>query len=220
FLQAMNLVVVVLLSLSVSLGSAILGFDTSEEVSVSQFRCLNNSGYKYYIGPINRPSGLTDPIGIQNIKNANSLASFYNVDAYISPCFGICPTPREQVAAAIKAVAEAKAWYGTLWIDVKDGDWPADQMQNRQDLLDMIDESNLNGGPAVGIYTNMNRWQWVMGDWNGTMKNPLWWANNNAQPNFKNFQPFGGWVKPAQHQYNVFVTDVCSVANINLDWSP
>ncbi|GMT34135.1 hypothetical protein PFISCL1PPCAC_29018, partial [Pristionchus fissidentatus] len=218
-----KLLVVALLAWGVTLSNASIGFDASEEISVSQFMCMNNTGYQYYMARISKSNGQIDTIGIQNLKNANqltSLAFLYSVDAYLSPCFGACSPPVDQITTAIKAVADAKAWYTRLWIDVKNGDWPVNQIANQQTILDMINQSASLGGYGIGIYTDMDKWQKVTGNWDGARKYPLWWANNNTQPNFKNFQPFGGWTSPTMHQYTLGTSGACSMGNLNLNWSP
>ncbi|GMT01812.1 hypothetical protein PENTCL1PPCAC_23986, partial [Pristionchus entomophagus] len=89
---------------------------------------------------------------------------------------------------------------------------------NQQFILDMASQGKAMG-ITIGVYTNNNSWGTIVGSsWNGVSSHPLWWANWNGQANFNNFSPFGGWTKPAMHQYQGDVKGPCSIGNVDMSW--
>ncbi|GMS78364.1 hypothetical protein PENTCL1PPCAC_540, partial [Pristionchus entomophagus] len=217
---AMNRLPLLFLTLGVYLTSATTGIDTIAVISSSSFSCLKNNGYHFYIGRVGKSNGAIDKTGIQNIKNAWS-GGMAHVDAYLFPCHASsCGSAKAQVKDTVNALKNAGAKFGTLWLDVEIYNWPSNQANNRQFILDMVSECK-SLGVTVGIYSNNNNWKSIVGiDWNGVDKYPLWWANYNGAANFNNFKPFGGWSKPAIHQYSGDVKGACSVGNVDLNWYP
>ncbi|KAF8385057.1 hypothetical protein PRIPAC_74199, partial [Pristionchus pacificus] len=218
--QVMTRLALVFLALGVSLSTATTGIDTIAAISSSSFTCLKNNGYHFYIGRVGQSNGGIDKTGVQNIKNAWA-GGMSNVDAYLFPCHSSsCGTAKAQVQATVNALKNGGAKFGMLWLDVEIYNWPSNQATNRQFILDMVSECNALK-VKVGIYSNNNNWQSIVGiDWNGVSKYPLWWANYNGAANFNNFKPFGGWSKPSIHQYSGDVKGACSVGNVDLNWYP
>uniref|UniRef100_A0A0N5AJI7 Lysozyme n=1 Tax=Syphacia muris TaxID=451379 RepID=A0A0N5AJI7_9BILA len=190
---------------------ATTGFDASQAVSTSQFQCLWNNNYRFFIARVYKSYGAVDNTGIQNIKNANAAGWVYT-DGYIFPCHSsTCKSAKAQVRDAVNALRNAGAKFGQIWIDVEIYNWGSDKNYNRQFILDMVAEVKALG-IVPGIYTNNNNWQNIVGlSWSGVSDCPLWWANYNNDPGFGRFVPFGGWSKPAIHQYKGDVAGPCSV---------
>ncbi|GMR41028.1 hypothetical protein PMAYCL1PPCAC_11223, partial [Pristionchus mayeri] len=210
----------VLLAASLGVASAYLGIDAEQAISTSTFSCLKDNGYSFYISRIYRSNGAIDTTGIQNIKNAWS-AGLSFVDAYIFPCHSSsCPSAAGQVENALNEMWSRGAMVGTVWIDVEIYNWSSNQGANRQFILDMVNKAS-EMGVYVGIYTNNNNWDEIVGiNWSGVSQYPLWWANYNGQANFNNFKPFGGWSKPAIHQYTGDIKGPCSMGNFDQNWYP
>ncbi|KAF8355286.1 hypothetical protein PRIPAC_96909, partial [Pristionchus pacificus] len=166
---------------------------------------MKSNGYSFYISRVYRSNGAIDSTGVTNIKNAWS-ASLSHVDAYIFPCHSSsCPSATQQrltvqAVDAVNAVKNGGTKIGMMWIDVEIYNWPSNQSNNRQFILDMANKL-VALGYKVGIYSNNNNWQSIVGtDWNGVSKYPLWWANYNGHADLNNFKAFGGWSKPTIHQ--------------------
>ncbi|GMT34132.1 hypothetical protein PFISCL1PPCAC_25429, partial [Pristionchus fissidentatus] len=74
--------------------SAELVIDTSKNViPVNTFKCLFNSGYRYFIPRIGQSTGVIDQKGIESLKNAITAQDELNMgdiatlQVYIFPCF-------------------------------------------------------------------------------------------------------------------------------------
>ncbi|GMR33270.1 hypothetical protein PMAYCL1PPCAC_03465 [Pristionchus mayeri] len=215
----MTRVALLFLALGVSFSTAYLGIDTIAAISVSGFQCLKNNGYWFYIGRVGEQTGGIDNGGIQNMKNADA-AGLGAVDAYIYPCKRSgCASAAQQVTNTVNALKNAGVKYGTLWLDIeRDNDWPSDLNHNRQFITDMANQGKALG-VRIGVYTSSYNWDAIVGNsWTGMASHDLWWANWNGQANFNNFSPFGGWTKPAMHQYAGDVGGACSVGNVDLSW--
>ncbi|KAF8355417.1 hypothetical protein PRIPAC_97040 [Pristionchus pacificus] len=197
----MNRSVLVFLALEVAYSTATLGIDTISAISTSGFQCLHSNNYAFYIGRVGQ--------------------SMANVDAYLFPCHSSgCGSAKQQVSDTVNALRNGGAKFGTLWLDVEIYNWGSDLKANQQFILDMVAQCK-SMGVTVGIYTNNNNWQNIVGiDWAGVSAYPLWWANYNGAANFNNFKPFGGWSKPAIHQYSGDVKGPCSVGNVDMNWYP
>ncbi|KAF8356185.1 hypothetical protein PRIPAC_97808 [Pristionchus pacificus] len=218
----MNRFVVAFLALTVSYSAATLGIDTISAISTSGFQCLRSNNYAFYIGRVGATGRSTRPAS--NIKNAHSGALEWNsnVDAYLFPCHSsCCGSAKQQVSDSVNAFRNGGAKCGTLWLDVEIYNWGSNLATNQQFILDMVSQCK-SMGVTVGIYTNNNNnWQNVVGiDWAGVSSYPIWWANYNGVANFNNFKPFGGWSKPAIHQYSGDVKGPCSVGNVDMNWYP
>ncbi|GMS90518.1 hypothetical protein PENTCL1PPCAC_12693, partial [Pristionchus entomophagus] len=209
-----------LIALTIPCTSAIAGIDTIASITPSGFQCLRENGWIFYIGRVGKSNGAIDQTGVQNIKNAWA-GGLSSVDAYLFPCHSSsCGSAKQQVADTVHGLWNAGAEFGRLWLDVEIYNWGPDLNENRQFLLDMVEQCE-DLGVSVGIYSNNNNWQNIVGiSWDGVSSYPLWWANYNGQNNFNNFKPFGGWSQPAIHQYQGDVKGSCSVGNVDLNWYP
>ncbi|KHN81900.1 putative GH family 25 lysozyme 4 [Toxocara canis] len=213
----MRLLVIVCLVGVSHLAFATTGFDAIQSMSTSTFQCLYNNGYRFFIGRVWKSYGNYDYTGIQNIKNARA-AGWKYVDGYIFPCLkSTCAPAANQVEATINKLRALGAQVGMLWMDIERFAWPKDQNHNRQFIRDMVNKAK-SMGVSVGIYTNYYNWQEIVGlSWTEMSRYPLWWAYYDGIQNYRNFKPFGGWTKPAIHQYRGDWNGPCGV-NMDLNW--
>ncbi|CAJ0576894.1 unnamed protein product, partial [Mesorhabditis spiculigera] len=193
------------------------GFDAIGAISVSTFQCLKKDGYDFYVARVWQEINNYDTSGIQNIKNARA-AGFTDVDGYIYPCLrSNCPAGANQVEAVIDKLHADGATIGTLWLDVE-GTWPSDKTHNQNFIKGMADAAEKKG-VKVGVYTGQYSWPEIVGSWTGMSKYPLWWPNYNNDPGFGRFVSYGGWSKPAIHQYQGDLTKrPCGLGDMDLDY--
>uniref|UniRef100_A0AC34QA27 Lysozyme n=1 Tax=Panagrolaimus sp. JU765 TaxID=591449 RepID=A0AC34QA27_9BILA len=191
-----------ILFLALKTSEAALGFDAINTISSATFTCLKNAGHSFFVGRVSRSNGKVDTQGIQNIITARK-AGFSDVDGYIFPCLSSsCPSAASQVTSAINALKNAGATIGKLWLDVEILSWPSSHTSNRA-FIESMANTAVGLGYSVGIYSNYNNWQSIVGaDYTGVSKYPLWWARYNGVADLSTgWSAFGGWSKPTIHQY-------------------
>uniref|UniRef100_A0AC34RL37 Lysozyme n=1 Tax=Panagrolaimus sp. JU765 TaxID=591449 RepID=A0AC34RL37_9BILA len=190
-----------LLILAVS-ANALRGFDAIQPLSASTLKCLNNSGYNFFIARVHHNYGEVDHDGIKNLVKAHD--------------FGLTDLEVQQVTNVNDALRAAGAEINRLWVDVesyKNG-WGASHDYNRKFIMDMVNAA-VGLGWNVGIYTNYNHWQTIVGaNFDSLSDYPLWWSRyNGAADLVTRWSPFGGWDNPTIHQY----TQNSNVCNFNID---
>ncbi|KAE9549598.1 hypothetical protein FO519_007194 [Halicephalobus sp. NKZ332] len=199
---------------------AAIGFDAIGSISTSTFTCLANAGHSFFVSRVYRSNGKIDTDGVQNIITARK-AGFSDVDAYIFPCLSSsCPSAAQQVTDALNAINKAGATIGRLWLDVEILSWPSSTSSNQQFVLSMA-QTAANMGASVGIYSNYNNWQSIVGaNWNGVSQYPLWWARYNGATDLSTgWSAFGGWSSPTIHQYAGDTTQSEAFTGIDTDVS-
>uniref|UniRef100_A0A914YIZ8 Uncharacterized protein n=1 Tax=Panagrolaimus superbus TaxID=310955 RepID=A0A914YIZ8_9BILA len=156
---------------------------------------------------------------MQNIKNARA-AGWKEVDGYIFPCLKErCAAAKAQVEATIHKLEAEKAEIGILWLDIERLEWPGNQEHNRKFITDMVEAAE-KLKKKVGIYSNFNNWEAIVGaSWEGVKHLPLWWAEYDGAMNFEHYKEFGGWKKPTIHQYSGSVKGPCGVS-MDKNWKP
>jgi GH25 family lysozyme M1 (1,4-beta-N-acetylmuramidase) len=191
---------------------ATLGVDVSG--LTENFSCLISSGYTFAIVRGYCNYGGVDPNLIRNLNNANS-AGIGEVDVYFFPCVP-CGSPASQAQALVNALSGQT--YGYIWLDIEVYSWSSSQSSNQAFITTLINTLT-NSGQRVGIFTNYNNWESIVGiNWTGASSLPLWYANYDKNPSFSDFNPFGGWTSPLIKQYLGDQT-VCG-DGLNLNYSP
>uniref|UniRef100_A0A0K0FIF7 Glycosyl hydrolase family 25 n=1 Tax=Strongyloides venezuelensis TaxID=75913 RepID=A0A0K0FIF7_STRVS len=190
---------------------AVIGLDAINPISASTFKCLYNEGYRFFIARAWESNGNYDYTGMQNIKNAWA-GGMQHVDAYIFPCLSSgCAHAANQVEATVDKLKAEGAKIGTLWLDIERYAWPADHNYNRNFITAMVNQAQ-SMGVTVGIYSNYYNWEAIVGlDYSAHSNLPLWWANYNGHQDYTGYRPFGGWSRPAMHQYTGDVNGGCGV---------
>ncbi|XP_065831623.1 probable GH family 25 lysozyme 2 [Oscarella lobularis] len=181
-----------------------LGVDVSTSVSKSVFECLKSNGYSYAIVRAHYSGGGVDKNAAPTIANAWA-GGMSHVDAYLFPCYR-CGDPAGQVSQTVDYLKEQGTRYGTLWLDIERNDWSSDKSLNQKFFKTMFDTARFH--KATGVYTSQYQWGEIMGnDYTEGHSAPLWYPHYDNNPSFSDFEPFGGWSKPAIKQYdgNAFV---------------
>jgi len=208
-----------LLSLS-STANAYIGLDGIQTMSVAAFHCLSQNGFSFYVTRVYQETGRVDMNGINNVK-AGRAAGWRDVDGYIYPSRRAgSPSAADQIRETINALHSNGAVIGMLWMDIeRDPEWSSNLADNQQFIRQLIQTAE-SLGVKVGIYTNNNNWQAIVGlSWSEFSRLPLWWANYNGEQSYNHFVPFGGWSRPAIHQYKGTTAGPCGVS-MDLNWYP
>ena len=88
----------------------------------------------------------------------------------------------------------------SIWLDIEIFNWYTNKTKNQQFFEDLINADFR--GKGIGIYTSERNWSNLMGlDYTVGSVYPLWYAHYDNQPNFDDFQPFGGWTEPQRKQF-------------------
>ena len=109
--------------------------------------------------------------------------------------------------------------FGMLWFDVEQCNscWHSDLADNMSYLTEAV-QAAVAEGVSVGIYSSNYEWCQTVGcDATGLQQYPLWYANWDGAKSFSDFEPFGGWEKPAIKQYADKGDSDCDVP-VDLDW--
>ena len=89
-----------------------------------------------------------------------------------------------------------------IWLDIEIWkNWYDDKTMNRKFFEELISADF--GEKSIGIYTSLHNWETLMGlDYTKGSSYPLWYARYDNQPNFQDFKPFAGWLKPQIKQFS------------------
>ncbi|CAL6006159.1 Glycosyl_hydrolase family 25 protein [Hexamita inflata] len=176
--------------LSVILTLTTRGFDVSYyqgAVSQDTFNCLYNNGYRFAI--IQAQIGSTfNNNAISDYWRAKQAGIEY-VDFYIFPT--TAKDARGQVRDTINRLISEGVMAGMVWLDVESielffDDWSTNQWY----ISTMLDEmSNILGANRVGVYSNWNQWQSIVGwNWTGASGHQLWYPHYDNWQSFDDFQ--------------------------------
>jgi hypothetical protein len=70
-----------------------------------------------------------------------------------------------------------------------------------------------------GVYSSIYQWSSLFGSsyvYGNDL--PMWYAHYDGKPNFSDYKPYGGWVKPVAKQYSGS-TSVCKMS-VDLNYGP
>ena len=162
---------------------------------VKEFGKLYDEGYTFALIRGYRSNGKVDDNVVSNIKNANTGRMKF-VDVYIFPCQK-CGDPAGQADSLVEAIKGLN--YRYVWVDVEDDQgkyWTSDKEKNKEFITSMVDKLE-ELDQRVGIYTNKNNWQTIVGlDWTNYSHLPLWYSHYDDVQSFRDFKAFGGWYTP------------------------
>jgi hypothetical protein len=188
------------------------------------FQCLvDNYGYSFVIIRGWQSFGAADPNCPHTIYNAWA-GGMSHVDVYLFPCAGLGAA--SQVQQLVAYLQSYNATWGTIWLDIETNSspgcgWSGDQDSNCQYIGQAIAEAQALG-LAVGVYASPYMWESIPGSSctvGADAGVPLWYADYDGQPNFNNYQPFGGWGSPAMKQYAGTTSTSCGIG-VDLNWYP
>ncbi|KAA0146913.1 hypothetical protein FNF31_01412 [Cafeteria roenbergensis] len=181
---------------------ATYGMDVSALVTADQYKCLKGKGIDFSIVRAWRSYGGFDSNARASVSNAWA-GGMKNVDVYLFPCTS--KSASDQVAGTVSGMKGVK--YGQIWIDVETNPssgcgWGSNLAQNCAYIGQLLDAVKSHG-IKPGVYASPYMWGKIAGSSCTIGKNyPLWWADYNNVPGWPPYKAFGGWTKPAIHQFS------------------
>lgn len=70
----------------------------------------------------------------------------------------------------------------------------------------------------IGIYTSQRNWKDITNDTTTFSSYPLWYPHYDNDASFRDFKPFGAWLRPTMKQYRDN-TQLCGVY-VDKNWRP
>ncbi|CAI4228552.1 unnamed protein product [Auanema sp. JU1783] len=190
--------------------------DFVTSVSTSQFKCIHDTGYDLVFIRVYDVDGF-DSNAITNIRNAFTLN--LNVEVFMIPQPKSAKSGAKQFSEVYQSLELNGLNIQSLWIKVfNPSKWPSSAAANRNFIDDIYTQAQKNQ-VSVGIYTSISDWQHITSDYTGPAdrQQNLWYYQNSgpgksgeSQPDFKDFEPFGGWKSAGVKQF-AQVEGVCDV---------
>jgi len=183
---------------------AILGIDFSDRIDNSTVKCLLDSGYNFGTVRAWHSYGEFDPNAVDALRDMNA-GPLNQTDVYLFPCATM--DAASQVHSLIADLKDAGAKWGRIWISIETNPssgcgWPFDHTRNCHYLTDLINA--ITGKlEKAGVFSNEFAWGSIMGQsCTSGHKLPLWYQHRDDEPNFDDFQAFGGWLVPTMKQFS------------------
>ncbi|KAA0166630.1 hypothetical protein FNF31_01408 [Cafeteria roenbergensis] len=180
---------------------ATYGADVSSHVSPDQWKCLKGDGINFAIVRAWYSFGAFDPNGRTTVANAWA-GGMDDVDVYLFPCAG--KSAADQVAGTVSGMSGVK--FGQIWMDIETNPspgcgWGSDLARNCEYIGELLQAAEAHG-IKPGVYASPYMWGKIAGSACTVGRDyPLWWADYNGVPGWPPFGAFGGWSKPAMHQF-------------------
>ncbi len=203
-----------------------IGVDLVEKLTNDAAECLTKDGKNLVAIPRSYYNSKIDT----NSTTTMNKASVYQFLTASGGIFESCPTctdtPYTQLANSFVYLSTNSFWSSEVWISVKkssyDG-WTDDVQTNRNFFVNIVGncvEFSLYG-LNCGVFSSIDDWEKIFGstEWSyNEFRLPLWYSNNDGNPSFSDFVPFGGFSEPYGKQYSTN-NNVCGV-NVNFDYFP
>eukprot|EP00050_Salpingoeca_kvevrii_P010128 m.6746 g.6746 ORF g.6746 m.6746 type:complete len:310 (+) comp2649_c0_seq2:251-1180(+) len=196
-----------LLTAFVGVVGATRGVDVSSAVYVDPWKCLKSNGYSFAIIRCYESIGKPDSNCPHTIYNAWN-GGMEHVDVYMFPDPGR-GDPAGQVNEMLNYLAQFNihpnrappATYGMVWLDIEGPQYWSSSHTNNQNFFNGLVNALKSAGQHFGVYSSKSQWEPIFGSFTGGSSFPLWYAHYDGNPSFSDFEPFGGWTKPAMKQF-------------------
>ena len=154
------------------------------------YGCFRGLGASFAVVEVLEPcTGTVLSAAASNIEAAK--AAGLTVEVFLNPCMP-CMNGTAQATAVAEGVGNDVDF---IWAGQYSGCAnPSNDFNWNHQFASSIVETLVKAGNKVGV--NGESWSLLMGSWTGLKDYPLWYAGD-AQPDFKDFQSFGGWTHPA-----------------------
>jgi GH25 family lysozyme M1 (1,4-beta-N-acetylmuramidase) len=199
---------------------AVLGVDVSSSYSTSDWECVKNSGRTFGIVRGWHSYGGFDSNVVSTVANGWA-AGMSHMDVYMFPCAG--KSASSQVDAFATGLSSNGVRFGQVWFDIETNPspgcgWSGDKASNCAFMKELI-QAGHDRGLSLGVYASYYMWTSIMDD-SCTVGSglPIWYAGYTGSPSFSDWRDFGGWTKPAIHQYSG-TGSLCGRA-VDLDYHP
>jgi len=194
---------------------ATVAIDISEPATYWNFQCMFQMDIELAVVRAWRSTGEPDINAPLNICNAETVGLV--VDVYMFPCYE-CGNAQQQVRDTVNFLNKSKPGFDVFWFDIEAPElWSSDPANNSLFMQNLIDEGT-SQGLFLGIYTSVDAWSAIMGDYDGGAPYPLWYPGYDNTTSFSDFQPFGGWKVPTMKQYTPNAS-VCGTS-VDMNWFP
>lgn len=193
--------------------ASLFGVDVSAPVSASAAACLAKAGISFGIARAwhSDLSGY-DTGATKSLKAFAAASPPIAGDVYMFPCS--FASAASQIAQLTANLSAAGVTPGRIWLDIESNPtprcaWRANHSENCAYMEELVAAAAAAGG-KWGVYSSIHEWTSIMTTASEPTKCtaganlPLWYPHYEAKPNpsFSDFEPFGGWTKPAAKQYN------------------
>lgn len=171
------------------------------------YSCMRRSGYQSVIVNLIDPcTGNLIAGALETMQHAKRAE--LQAEAFLNPCMP-CMNGTAQAEATWKGVSQAADFF---WVGEYSGCAnPSNNFEWNHEFVTSIVTALEGFGAKVGI--NAETWGYIMGNWDGLSKYPVWYGGN-SNPSFSDFQPFSGWTKPALKTYSTG-----TLCNITVDFT-
>lgn len=210
-------VAVVLGSAGTAAAKGHYGVDVSTALSSSEVSCMKSGhAVEYVCSRVYTEDCHSDSAALPTFKATH--ANHLDFQGYHFPCQS--KSAQQQVDDSVAFLKHNGINATTIWLDIEKANWPSDTARNTKFISDLGGRYKSHGYD-VGIYTAAWSWTPITGDTHSLSSHyRLWWPAyaRVPDPSFKDFSPFGGWSKPALHQFRGN-QNLCG-ANVDASWRP
>ena len=213
--------VLLVVCLSVHMGSASKGVDVSDLFNLDTFQCFVRNGAQFAVVEAYTEYGIVNSNALQNLKALKNLG--LQTDIFMRNCRSRSPT--DQVNNMMDSLPTT--YYDTVWVYVQKNDspscdWSSYTAETNCAYLNSIAMAILNRGKNVGFFSSVQDWTYAFKNVNACPQlgqYPLWYEYDDQVQSFNNFRSFGGWNMPDMKRYSSHY-NWCGTESTSLNFKP
>lgn len=192
----------------------------SKGISVNDWRCMREKGNYTFAIIEGFQGGYGRNDELARVVSRAWDGGMHHVDVYSFMCPNCAGNGRGAVKELVDYLRNNDVRFGQIWLDVEQctNCWHADKRENCKWVGSLVDQYRAMG-VSHGIYASPYEWSITVGDACDYSHLPLWWADYDGKPDFSGFRSFGGWKRPAMHQFADHADNSCGIS-VDRNWYP